>query len=156
MDNRRPPMSDHILHRHEPQQSGVEAEATKSSCDLPLDDKALDAVAQVRTEVNRLAEKVATLEGVFRHGNEAAERELSILTEMLMVQLLKLDSIVTDDGEARVLRGVEVRRVQSIVDRLDNLKEANLGSCSSDTGLAVGTTAGDGSTRVTYDWVQFD
>ena len=40
-------------------------------------------------------------------GIKVSDREIVVLTELLMVELLKLDSIVAD-GEAKVQRRVEV------------------------------------------------
>ena len=42
-----------------------------------------------------------------RGGNEVADKEFVVLTELLMVQLLKLDTIEAD-GEAQVQRRIEV------------------------------------------------
>lgn len=47
------------------------------------------------------------MERTVNGGSKVAEKEFVILTELLMVQLLKLDSIVAD-GEAKVLRRIEV------------------------------------------------
>lgn len=47
------------------------------------------------------------LEGNVRYGTKVAEKEILVLTELLMVQLLKLDSIEAD-GEAKVQRKIEV------------------------------------------------
>ncbi|XP_027368447.1 BAG family molecular chaperone regulator 4-like [Abrus precatorius] len=86
--------------------------------------KACEAVSSVRTEVDKLYEKVVALETTVCGGTRIEDKEFVIMTELLMVQLLKLDSI-TADGEAKVQRRVEVRRVQSYVDTIDNLKARN-------------------------------
>ncbi|XP_027111422.1 BAG family molecular chaperone regulator 4 [Coffea arabica] len=87
-------------------------------------DKAYEAVANVRAEVDKLSDKVVDLEKAVQSGNDIAEKEFVVLTELLMIQLLKLDSIEAY-GKAREQRRIEVHRVQSFVDKLDNLKARN-------------------------------
>ena len=41
-------------------------------------------------------------------GTKVAEKEFLVLTELLMVQLLKLDGIEAAEGEAKVQRRTEV------------------------------------------------
>ncbi|XP_044473712.1 BAG family molecular chaperone regulator 4-like isoform X2 [Mangifera indica] len=72
--------------------------------------KAYEDVAKVRMEVDKLSEKVAALGATIRGGAKVAEKEFLVLTELLMVQLLKLDSIEAD-GEAKVQRRIEVSRI---------------------------------------------
>ncbi|XP_020537492.1 BAG family molecular chaperone regulator 4 isoform X2 [Jatropha curcas] len=115
--------------------------------------------------------KVLTLEKIIHNGSQVADKEFVVLTELLMVELLKLDAIQAD-GEAKKQRRIEVHRVQSFVDTLDNLKVRNsipLTSCSN----AVSVTtrwetfeSGVGSlnapvpiqsaTKITQDWELFD
>ncbi|RXH84898.1 hypothetical protein DVH24_041666 [Malus domestica] len=78
---------------------------------------AYEEVAKVRAEI-------VDLETSLLSGTKVSDKDIVVLTELLMVELLKLDSIVAD-GEAKVQRRVEVRRVQSFVDTLDNLKARN-------------------------------
>ncbi|KAF7825508.1 BAG family molecular chaperone regulator 4 [Senna tora] len=86
--------------------------------------KASQAVAGVKVEVDKLSERVSALEVAVNGGTKVAEKEFLISTELLMRQLLKLDSIEAE-GEAKLQRKAEVRRVQNIVDTLDSLKEKN-------------------------------
>ncbi|PON74001.1 Molecular chaperone regulator [Trema orientale] len=135
--------------------------------------KAYEAVAQVRAEVDKLSQKVVTLETMMRSGTKVVDREFVILTELLMLQLLKLDTIEAD-GEAKAQRRIEVRRVQSFVDTLDNLKGRN-SSFLGNSGNAVSVStkwetfeSGLGSlsapapaptlssTKITQDWELFD
>ncbi|KAK9291258.1 hypothetical protein L1049_009446 [Liquidambar formosana] len=133
--------------------------------------RACEAVAQVRVEVDKLSEKVATLESAVHKGTKVEEKEFSVLTELFMRQLLKLDSIEAE-GEAKVQRKMEVRRVQNLVEKLDTLKARNANPFSN-SGNAVSVTtnwetfdSGMGSlsapppmpssTNVTQDWEQFD
>ncbi|KAJ7964225.1 BAG family molecular chaperone regulator like [Quillaja saponaria] len=85
---------------------------------------ACEALSNVRVEIDKLYEKVVALETAIHEGTKIADREFVVLTELLMVQLLKLDSIEAD-GEAKIQRRTEVRRVQNFVDTLDNLKARN-------------------------------
>ncbi|KAK4268552.1 hypothetical protein QN277_025195 [Acacia crassicarpa] len=86
--------------------------------------KAFEAVAGVRADVDQLSESVAALEVAIKCGTNVAENEFLTLSELLMSKLLKLDAIPAE-GEARLQRKAEVCRVQSIVDKLDSLKEIN-------------------------------
>uniref|UniRef100_A0A5B6YY12 BAG family molecular chaperone regulator 4 n=1 Tax=Davidia involucrata TaxID=16924 RepID=A0A5B6YY12_DAVIN len=86
--------------------------------------KAYEDVAKVRAEVDKLSDKVVALETAVHNGTKVTDKEYVILTELFMVQLLKLDAIEAD-GEAKVQRRIEVRRVQSFLDALDNLKARN-------------------------------
>ncbi|KAI3434279.1 BAG domain-containing protein [Psidium guajava] len=134
--------------------------------------RAHEAVAKVRAEVDKLSEKVVSLETDLRGRSRVDDKELVALTELLMVQLLELDSIEAD-GEARVERRIEVRRVQSIVETLDSLKARNsdpqsgrrnataAGTKSEQMKSRIGVVNAQGSlqqssTRITLDWELFD
>ncbi|KAA3477408.1 BAG family molecular chaperone regulator 4-like isoform X1 [Gossypium australe] len=86
--------------------------------------KACEEVAKVRAEVVQLSDKVNALEGIVHGGTKVDEKELLGLTELLMVQLLQLDTIEAN-GVAKVQRRAEVHRVQRLVDTLDNMKARN-------------------------------
>ncbi|XP_031271861.1 BAG family molecular chaperone regulator 4-like [Pistacia vera] len=133
--------------------------------------KAYEDVAKVRMEVDKLSEKVVALEATVRGGAKVADKDFLVLTELLMAQLLKLDSIEAN-GEAKVQRRIEVRRVQSFVDTVDSLKARNSNPFSN-SGNAVSVTtkwetfeSGVGclsapaplqpSTKITQDWESFD
>lgn len=83
--------------------------------------QAYDAIMKVRTEVDKLSHKVAAMETSTKNGIKIVEKEVEVLTELLMKELLKLDGIEAE-GEAKTQRRIEVRRVQGYVDILDNLK----------------------------------
>ena len=51
--------------------------------------------------------QVNALEATVRGGTKVTDKEFVVLTELLMMQLLKLDSIEAD-GEAKVQRRIEV------------------------------------------------
>ncbi|GAB2217871.1 hypothetical protein Droror1_Dr00001084 [Drosera rotundifolia] len=103
--------------------------------------KACEAVAEVRAEVDKLSQKVASIAASVDGRMKVDDKDFVFLTEMLMVQLLRLDTIDAQ-GEAKVQRKTEVRRVQSYVDTLDVLKARN-----SNPSNVVATTA---------EWEKFD
>lgn len=134
--------------------------------------KASKAVAVVRTEVDKLAERVTALGVAVDGGTKVSEKEFLMSTELLMKQLLKLDSIDAE-GEAKLQRKAEVRRVQNFVDTLDILKERNAHPKASRNNDVTVTTNWEtfdsvtGSvdskpppvsspTKVNRDWEQFD
>ncbi|KAJ4971914.1 hypothetical protein NE237_005013 [Protea cynaroides] len=133
--------------------------------------KASEAVAKISAEVNNLSEKVAALESAVRGGTKVEDKEFLVLSELFMVQLLNLDSIDAE-GEAKVQRRIEVRRVQGFVEKLDILKAQNSNPFSSSCNDVSVTTkwetfdSGVGSpsapapmpssTKITNDWEQFD
>ncbi|KAL3531668.1 hypothetical protein ACH5RR_005189 [Cinchona calisaya] len=96
------------------------------------------AVADVRAEVDNLSEQVSALQAVVYGGEKVEERDIVYLTEMLMRQLLKLDSIEAE-GEGKIQRKMEVRRVQSFVEIMDTLKARN-STPFSDSSNAVSST----------------
>ncbi|XP_076915773.1 BAG family molecular chaperone regulator 4-like [Bidens hawaiensis] len=86
--------------------------------------RGLEAVYLVREENNQFEEQVVSLETVVCSETQIADKDFIFLTEMLMRQLLKLDGIDCE-GEGRIQRKLEVRRVQGLVDKLDDLREKN-------------------------------
>lgn len=95
----------------------------------PAASKGEDAVAEVRKEVDKLEQQVSALQAVIDSGKKVDSKEIVYLTEMLMRQLLNLDGIEAE-GEGKVQRKTEVRRVQIIVETLDALKSRNSSSSS--------------------------
>ncbi|TYG58807.1 hypothetical protein ES288_D08G251900v1 [Gossypium darwinii] len=120
--------------------------------------KACEEVAKVRAEVVQLSDKVNALEGIVHGGTKVDEKELLGLTELLMVQLLQLDTIEAN-GEAKLQRRAEVRRVQRLVDTLDNMKARNSNPFSSSgksEAFECASPSFPSSTRITHDWEVFD
>ncbi|XP_057983179.1 BAG family molecular chaperone regulator 4-like [Malania oleifera] len=132
---------------------------------------ACKAIADIRAEVDKLSEKVAVVESMVFGGTKVADKEFVVLTELLMMQLLKLDSIEAE-GEAKVQRRSEVNRVQSFVDTVDMLKARNSNPFSNEKNVVLVKTewetfeTGAGSlvapppmsssTEVTQHWELFD
>ncbi|XP_010676791.2 BAG family molecular chaperone regulator 4 isoform X1 [Beta vulgaris subsp. vulgaris] len=132
--------------------------------------KACAAIAEVRAEVDKLSQRVSALQESVYVGAKLDEKEFILLTELLMVQLLKLDSIEAE-GEARIQRKTEVRRVQGYVDTLDALKARNsnpLDNCSNAVSVSTNWETFDSgvgsltppsissSTEVIQDWERFE
>ncbi|KAK9193566.1 hypothetical protein WN944_004263 [Citrus x changshan-huyou] len=133
--------------------------------------KALQAIAGVREEVDKLSERVASLEVAVNGGTKVPSEELDTSAELLMKELLKLDGIEAE-GEAKVQRKTEVRRVQKFHETLDNLKAINSNPfCDSSNAIKVVTQwetfdSGMGSlnppplapsaTTINQDWERFD
>ncbi|GAV73587.1 ubiquitin domain-containing protein/BAG domain-containing protein [Cephalotus follicularis] len=133
--------------------------------------KALEKISGVRSEVDKLSERVSALKVDMDGGTKVANEEFDVSTELLMRELLKLDGIEAE-GNARMQRKAEVRRIQEFQETLDNLKARNCNPSSNRTnGMSVTTNwesfeSGMGSlsppspmpssTKVTQDWEQFD
>ncbi|KAL7136190.1 hypothetical protein ABFS83_10G012800 [Erythranthe nasuta] len=83
-----------------------------------------EAVAEVRREVDKLSDQISAVQAVVDSGTKVDNKDIVYLTEMLMRQLLKLDGIEAE-GEGKVQRKMEVRRVQSFVETMDVLKSRN-------------------------------
>lgn len=81
-------------------------------------EKASKSISEISLEVDRLAGQVSALESVASRGGKVAEKDLLNLTELLMSQLLKLDGIIAD-GDVKLQRKMQVRRVQKYVETLD-------------------------------------
>ncbi|GMN40390.1 hypothetical protein TIFTF001_009616 [Ficus carica] len=133
--------------------------------------KACEAVAEVREEVDKLAERVGALEVAVGDGTKVAEKEFVVSTELLMRQLLKLDDIEAE-GESKMQRKAEVHRVQNLVNTLDALKARNSNPFHNTSNAVSVTTqwetfdSGVGSlsapppmqssSHINQDWERFD
>ncbi|KAL9273968.1 BAG family molecular chaperone regulator 1-like protein [Drosera capensis] len=87
-------------------------------------EKAAKSISDVSLEVDRLASQVSALEILMSKGGKVVEKDVLNLTELLMNELIKLDAIVSD-GELKLQRKMQVRRVQKYVETLDLLKVKN-------------------------------
>ncbi|XP_057508857.1 BAG family molecular chaperone regulator 3-like [Actinidia eriantha] len=84
-------------------------------------EKASKTISEISLEVDRLAGQVSALESVISKGGKVEEKDVLNLIELLMNQLLKLDGIITD-GDVKLQRKMQVRRVQKYVETLDVLR----------------------------------
>ncbi|KAG2688860.1 hypothetical protein I3843_09G113600 [Carya illinoinensis] len=82
------------------------------------------AISDVSVEVDKLAEQVSAIEKSISNGVKVAEVQITTLTEMLMRQAIKLDTI-SAEGDASVQKNLQGKRVQKCVESLDALKISN-------------------------------
>ncbi|KAJ6374820.1 hypothetical protein OIU78_030328 [Salix suchowensis] len=87
-------------------------------------EKASKSISEISFEVDRLAGQVSALESVITKGGKVAEKTVLNLIESLMNQLLRLDGIMAD-GNVKLQRKMQVKRVQKYVETLDMLKIKN-------------------------------
>ncbi|XP_022734871.1 BAG family molecular chaperone regulator 1-like isoform X2 [Durio zibethinus] len=95
-------------------------------------EKASKSITEISLEVDRLAGQVSALESIISKGGKVEEKYVLNLIELLMNQLLKLDGIM-GDGDVKLQRKMQVKRVQKYVETLDMLKIKN-STPSSDRG----------------------
>lgn len=88
-------------------------------------EKAAKSIAQIGRQVDKLASKVSAIEAIVSKGKKVAESDVLNLIEMLMNELLKLDSITTADEDGKLQRRIQVKRVQKYVETLDKVKIKN-------------------------------
>ncbi|XP_073141512.1 BAG family molecular chaperone regulator 2-like [Henckelia pumila] len=101
-------------------------------------EKAAKSVSEISMEVDRLAGKVSALETVVSKGGKVVEKDVVDLIESLMNQLIKLDGIFAD-GDVKLQRKIQVRRVQKYVEILDVLKMKNSATASNGNHIVTPT-----------------
>ncbi|KAF9625644.1 hypothetical protein IFM89_025129 [Coptis chinensis] len=84
-------------------------------------EKAAKFVSEISLKVDKLAGQVSALESVITKGGKVNETDVWNLIELLMNQLVKLDAIMVD-GDVKLQRRMQVKRVQKYVETLDLLK----------------------------------
>ncbi|XP_022879069.1 BAG family molecular chaperone regulator 2-like [Olea europaea var. sylvestris] len=84
-------------------------------------EKAAKSISEISLEVDRFGGQVSAFESVISKGGKVAEKDLVNLIELLMNQLLKLDGI-SADGDVKLQKKMQVKRVQKYVEILDTLK----------------------------------
>lgn len=87
-------------------------------------EKASKSILEISLEVDKLAGQVSALESVISRGEKVADKDVLNLIELLMTQLIKLDGIMAE-GDVKLQRRMQVRRVQKYVETLDLLKIRN-------------------------------
>lgn len=87
-------------------------------------EKASKAISDISLEVDRLGGRVSAFEMVIKKGGKVAEKDLVTVIELLMNELIKLDGIVAE-GDVKLQRKMQVKRVQNYVEALDVLKVKN-------------------------------
>ncbi|KAJ0770056.1 putative Ubiquitin-like domain, BAG domain, Ubiquitin-like domain superfamily [Helianthus annuus] len=89
-----------------------------------MDKAKLQPLMEITSEVDKLAKEVGNLEREIYGGKKVDEKMLLNLIELLMSQLIKLDGIVAD-GDVKLQRRMQVKRVQKYIENLDMLKIEN-------------------------------
>lgn len=87
-------------------------------------EEGVKSIEKIGIEVDKLANKVHALESIIKKGEKVAESDVLTLIELLMTELLKLDAVVAE-GDAKIKRRMQVKRVQEYVERLDMIKAKN-------------------------------
>ncbi|KAE8055252.1 hypothetical protein FH972_012104 [Carpinus fangiana] len=87
-------------------------------------EKASKSLAEISLEVDKLAGQVTSLEAKASRDGEVSEMDVDNLTEMFMSKLVKLDGILVE-GDLKLQRRVQERRVQKHIETLDALKLLN-------------------------------
>ncbi|KAL5716341.1 hypothetical protein ACHQM5_018051 [Ranunculus cassubicifolius] len=82
------------------------------------------AISDISLELDKLEEQVTTIQKTISSGKNVPEVQITILTEMLMRQAIKLESIPTE-GETSAQKSLQGKRVQKSVETLDVLKKSN-------------------------------
>ncbi|KAL2321667.1 hypothetical protein Fmac_026046 [Flemingia macrophylla] len=83
-------------------------------------EKTSNSLAEIKVEVDKLGEKVAALEVAASAGGVIGQLDIETLTENLMRTLITLDGIYVE-GELKLRRKEQVRRVQKHIETLDVL-----------------------------------
>ncbi|XP_062192844.1 BAG family molecular chaperone regulator 1-like [Phragmites australis] len=82
------------------------------------------SISRISLDVDKLASKVSALETIVSKGGKVVEADVVTLTEALMNELVKLDSIAAE-GEVKAQRRVQEKRVQKYVETLDAIRAKN-------------------------------
>ncbi|KDP25508.1 hypothetical protein JCGZ_20664 [Jatropha curcas] len=84
-------------------------------------EKVSKSLKQINLEVDKLSVKVIALEATKSRGEKVEESDVDSLIEMLMNKLVLLDGIVAE-GDLKLQKGVQEKRVQKYIETLDMLK----------------------------------
>ncbi|ONM56560.1 Protein binding protein [Zea mays] len=87
-------------------------------------ERAAKSISRIGLDVDKLATKVSALEAIVSKGGKVVDADVVALTEALMNELVKLDSIAAD-GEVKVQRRMQEKRVQKYVETLDAIRAKN-------------------------------
>lgn len=87
-------------------------------------DNAKKQIVEISSQIDNIVKQVGNLEIQIYGGKKVIEKVLLNLIELLMSQLIKLDGIVAE-GDVRLQRRMQVKRVQKYIEVLDMLKIRN-------------------------------
>ncbi|XP_010483934.1 PREDICTED: BAG family molecular chaperone regulator 2-like isoform X1 [Camelina sativa] len=91
---------------------------------ISLHDKSTRAISDITFQVQKLAGQLSAFDTVIGKGGNVEEKNLENLMDMLMNQLVKLDSI-SGDGDFKLKKKIQEERLQKYVEVLDLLKIKN-------------------------------
>lgn len=91
---------------------------------LSKKNKSSKSLSEIKLEIDKYAEEVSALEASACKGEIIAEMDVDNLTDNLMRILLKLDEVAAE-GDLKLRRKEQVRRVQKQIEALDKLKGAS-------------------------------
>ncbi|XP_010483940.1 PREDICTED: BAG family molecular chaperone regulator 2-like isoform X4 [Camelina sativa] len=91
---------------------------------ISLHDKSTRAFSDITFQVQKLAGQLSAFDTVIGKGGNVEEKNLENLMDMLMNQLVKLDSI-SGDGDFKLKKKIQEERLQKYVEVLDLLKIKN-------------------------------
>lgn len=116
-------------------------------------EKAATTVKDVAAHVDSLALMVSNMKSSISKGKKVVEKDILNLTEQLMTQLIKLDGIAAE-GDVKIERGMQARRIQKNVETLDMLKikNAKMNLHRQEPSAAAAAA----SVVVTTEWEMFD
>lgn len=84
-------------------------------------EKASKSLAEISLDVDKLSGQVTALEAAASRDGEVSDTEVDNLTEMFMAKLVRLEGLLVQ-GEQKLQRMMQVRRVQNQIETLDALK----------------------------------
>ncbi|KAL5201386.1 hypothetical protein ABZP36_035740 [Zizania latifolia] len=87
-------------------------------------ERAAKSISRISLDVDKLATKVTALEAIVGKGGKVVDADVVMLTEALMNELVKLDAIAAE-GEVKVQRRIQEKRVQKYVESLDAIRAKN-------------------------------
>ncbi|XP_015696516.2 BAG family molecular chaperone regulator 3 [Oryza brachyantha] len=87
-------------------------------------ERAAKSISRIGLDVDKIAAKVTALEGIVAKGGKVVDADVVTLTEALMNELVKLDAIAAE-GEVKVQRRMQEKRVQKYVESLDAIRAKN-------------------------------
>lgn len=92
-------------------------------------EKVSKLLAEISLEMDKLGGQVTALQATASRGGEVSEMDVDNLTELLMANLVKLDGVVAE-GDLKLQRRMQVKRLQKHIETLDALKLQNSKSSS--------------------------
>ncbi|KAI8546600.1 hypothetical protein RHMOL_Rhmol07G0131600 [Rhododendron molle] len=71
-------------------------------------EKASKSISEISLKIDRLTGQVSAIESVISKGGKVAEKNVLNLIELLLNEQLKLDTIITTDGDVKLQRKMQV------------------------------------------------